>query len=68
VGITIWSEMTLKFKDAISKAIDLMKERDVENIPGARDRLLSTFELLTNQFKSPSFQKLRILLKHLTIF
>jgi hypothetical protein len=48
VGITIWSEMTLKFKDAISKAIDLMKERDVENIPGARDRLLSKFEQLMN--------------------
>jgi len=48
LGITIWSEMVNKFRDAITKAIDLMKERDVENIPGARDRLLSKFEQLKN--------------------
>ncbi|MHA1775386.1 MAG: hypothetical protein ACTSWC_01355 [Promethearchaeota archaeon] len=44
--IDLWSELVENFKKGIEKSLELIKERDVENIPGARDQLIRRFEEL----------------------
>jgi hypothetical protein len=46
MSISLWEELNQKFGDALSKSIETLKERDLENIPGARDRLIDKFKQL----------------------
>jgi hypothetical protein len=46
MSISLWEELNQKFGEGISKSIEILKERDLENIPGARDRLIDKFSQL----------------------
>ncbi|WP_457558388.1 hypothetical protein [Candidatus Harpocratesius sp.] len=46
MGTELWSELVENFKSGIEKSLQLIKERDVENIPGAKDQLIRRFEEL----------------------
>jgi hypothetical protein len=40
MAISIWNETLEKFQEGLTRAIEKINERDVENIPGAKDRLI----------------------------
>ena len=42
----LWSELIEKFRNSIKKSLDVIKKRDIENIPGAKDQLIRRFEEL----------------------
>ena len=43
MSLSVWDELVEKFKNSLGIAIDQLKERDIENIPGARDKLIEKF-------------------------
>ncbi len=42
----LWSELIEKFGNSIKISLDVIKKRDIENIPGAKDQLIRRFEEL----------------------
>mgnify|MGYP006305591865 FL=1 len=40
MSISIWEELLQKYEEGIDKSLELIEERDIENIPGAKDRLI----------------------------
>ena len=42
----LWSELIEKFGNSIKKSLEVIKERDIENIPGAKEQLIRRFEEL----------------------
>ncbi len=42
----LWSELIEKFGISIKKSLEIIKKRDIENIPGAKDQLIRRFEEL----------------------
>ncbi|MHA1718224.1 MAG: hypothetical protein ACTSWX_14140 [Promethearchaeota archaeon] len=42
----LWSELLENFRTSIKKSIDMIKDRDIENIPGAKEQLVKRFEEL----------------------
>ena len=42
----LWSELIEKFGNSIKISLDIIKKRDIENIPGAKDQLIRRFEEL----------------------
>ncbi|MHA1673703.1 MAG: hypothetical protein ACTSYI_08740 [Promethearchaeota archaeon] len=46
MALDLWTELVQNFKVGLEKSLELIKERDVENIPGARDQLVRRFEEL----------------------
>lgn len=42
----LWMELVENFKLGLEKALEMIKQRDVETIPGARDQLIRRFEEL----------------------
>ncbi|MHA1110547.1 MAG: hypothetical protein ACTSRE_05560 [Promethearchaeota archaeon] len=48
MAISIWAEILEKFQNGLTKSIELLAERNVENIPGAKERLVEKFTQLRN--------------------
>jgi hypothetical protein len=48
MAISIWNELLEKFQTGLAKSMENLAERDVENIPGAKDRLIEKFTQLQN--------------------
>ncbi len=48
MAISIWSELLEKFQNGLTQSIEFLAERDVENIPGAKERLVEKFTQLRN--------------------
>ncbi len=48
--ITPWNQLLNEFKAGVEKAIEELKKRDVENIPGAKEALLQRLETMANYF------------------
>lgn len=46
MAVGLWTELVENFKVGLEKSLELIKERDVETIPGARDQLIRRFEEL----------------------
>lgn len=42
----LWSELIEKFGNSLNKSLEVIKKRDIENIPGAKDQLIRRFEEL----------------------
>jgi len=42
----LWSELIEKFGNSIKKSLEVIKKRDIENIPGAKEQLIRRFEEL----------------------
>jgi len=42
----LWTELIEKFGDSIKKSLEIIKKRDIENIPGAKEQLIRRFEEL----------------------
>lgn len=42
----LWSELIEKFGISLKNSLELIKKRDIENIPGAKDQLIRRFEEL----------------------
>ena len=40
MSLSIWSEVLEKFQEGLTQSIEKINERDIENIPGAKDRLV----------------------------
>lgn len=47
---TNWNQLLEEFKKGVDKAIEELKNRDVENIPGAKEALLQRLETMRNYF------------------
>ncbi len=46
MSISIWMEMLDEFSESLTESIESLKERNIENIPGAKERLIDKFEQL----------------------
>ncbi|MBN2155053.1 MAG: hypothetical protein JW776_03325 [Candidatus Lokiarchaeota archaeon] len=43
MAISVWNEILEKFQIGLTASIEHLKERDIENIPGAKERLIEKF-------------------------
>ncbi len=43
MALSVWNEILENFQNGLTASIEKLNERDVENIPGAKDRLVSKF-------------------------
>jgi len=46
--VTLWNELLEEFKTSLENSIEIIKEKDVEDIPGAEDKLINKLEQLKN--------------------
>lgn len=46
--VSFWNELLEEFKTSLEKSIEIIKEKDVEDVPGAKDRLINKLEQLRN--------------------
>jgi len=48
MAIAIWAELLEKFQNGLTRSIEFLNERDMENIPGAKERLVEKFTQIRN--------------------
>jgi hypothetical protein len=46
--LTFWNELLEEFKTSLENSIVVIKEKDVEDVPGAKEKLINKFEQLKN--------------------
>ncbi len=46
--VTFWNELLEEFKTSLENSIEIIKEKDVEDVPGAKEKLINKLEQLKN--------------------
>lgn len=46
--VSLWNELLEEFKTSLETSIEIIKVKDVEDVPGAKDRLINKLEQLRN--------------------